>query len=88
MDRPDLVTTVFPEPQRYIRDDAFLFPSADVTLRYYASGMIDAIADRPADNSHRAPLEALVGEGVANVITREGVFRDAKPAGCFIVRIA
>ena len=86
MEHLDLVRSVFPDVQRDIRDDAFLFPSTDVTLRYYASGMIDAIADRPADNGHRDQLLRLVGEGVDAMIAREGVFRDPKPAGCFVVR--
>jgi hypothetical protein len=63
-----------------------VFPSADVTLRYYASGMIDAIVDPQADNSHRSKLLELVGEGVHSIIAQEGVFRDPKPAGCFVVR--
>jgi ubiquinone/menaquinone biosynthesis C-methylase UbiE len=85
MQHLDLVRSVFPTAQRYIRDDAFLFPRTDVTLRYYASGMVDAIEDRPVDNGHRDRLLRLVGEGVDAIIAREGVFRDPKPAGCFVV---
>jgi ubiquinone/menaquinone biosynthesis C-methylase UbiE len=85
MEHLDLVRSVFPTAERDIRDDAFLFPSTDVTLRYYASGMIDAIADRPVDDGHRDRLLRLVAEGVEPIIAREGVFRDPKPAGCFVV---
>jgi hypothetical protein len=85
MDHLDVVRATFPTAQRYIRDDAFVFPSADVTLRYYSSGMIDAIENRPMDNSHRDPMLTLVGEGVDAIIAREGVFSDPKPAGCFVV---
>jgi hypothetical protein len=85
MDHLHLVRSVFPSAERYIRDDVFLFPSADSTLRYYASGMIDAIEDRPVDNGHRQRLLDLVGEGVETIIAREGVFKDPKPAGCFVV---
>ncbi|HEY1294555.1 MAG TPA: class I SAM-dependent methyltransferase [Chloroflexota bacterium] len=85
MDHLDLVRSVFPTTQRYIRDDAFVFPSTELTLRYYASGMIDAIENRPVDNGHREPLMRLVGEAVDAIIAREGVFRDPKPAGCFVV---
>jgi len=85
MDHLDLVRSVFPHAVRDMRDDAFVFPSADVTVRYYASGMIDAIANRPVDNVHRDQLLTLVAERVAAVIAREGVFRDPKPAGCFVV---
>jgi ubiquinone/menaquinone biosynthesis C-methylase UbiE len=85
MEHLDLVRTTFPTAQRYIREDAFLFPSTEVTLRYYGSGMIDAIENRPPDNGHRDPLLRLVGEGVEAIVAREGVFRDPKPAGCFVV---
>jgi SAM-dependent methyltransferase len=85
MEHVDVVRSVFPAVQRDIRDDAFLFPSTDSTLRYYASGMIDAIENRPMDNAHRDPMLELVGEGVEAIIAREGVFRDPKPAGCFVV---
>jgi ubiquinone/menaquinone biosynthesis C-methylase UbiE len=85
MEHLDLVRSVFPTAQRYIRDDAFLFPETDVTLRYYASGMIDAIEHRPLDNGHRNRLLKVVGEGVDAIIAREGVFKDPKPAGCFVV---
>jgi ubiquinone/menaquinone biosynthesis C-methylase UbiE len=85
MEHLDLVRSVFPNAERAIRDDAFLFPSTEVTLRYYASGMIDAIANRPVDNSHRDRLLRLVREGVDAIIACEGVFRDPKPAGCFVV---
>jgi SAM-dependent methyltransferase len=85
MDHVDRVRSVFPTAQRFIRDDAFVFPSTDVTLRYYASGLIDALEDRPLDNSHRERLLTLVGVSVDAIIAREGVFRDPKPAGCFMV---
>lgn len=81
----DLVRSVFSKAERDIRDDAFLFPNTDVTLRYYASGMIDAIGNRPADSGHRERLLRVVAEGVDAIIAREGVFRDPKPAGCFVV---
>jgi hypothetical protein len=85
MNHLDAVRAIFPTAQRYIRDDAFLFPTTDATLRYYASGMIDAVENRPPDNSHRGRLLTLVAEGVDAIIAREGVFRDPKPAGCFVV---
>ncbi len=84
-DHLDRVRSVFPAAQLSIRDDAFLFPSTDVALRYYASGMIDAIENRPPDNNHRDRLLSLVGDGVDAIIAREGVFRDPKPAGSFLV---
>lgn len=56
-----------------------------VERHYYASGMIDAAENRPLDNGHRDQLLRLVGEDVDAFIAREGVFRDPKPAGCFVV---
>jgi ubiquinone/menaquinone biosynthesis C-methylase UbiE len=84
----EIVRSIFPQTRRVVRDDAFLFPSAEVAVEYYASGMIDAIADRPVDSSHRPPLRALVGQQIASIVAHEGVFRDPKSAGCFIVRKA
>ena len=63
----------------------FVFPSTDATVRYYASGMIEAIANPPADGSHRSQLLPLVADGVEAVIAHEGAFRDSKSAGCFVV---
>ena len=63
----------------------FCFPNTDFSLRYYASGMVAAIENRPVDNGHRERLLELVGEGVEAIIAQEGVFRDPKPAGCFVV---
>jgi len=54
-------------------------------LRYDASGMIDAIADRPSDHAQRDALLQLVAEGIEAVIAHEGVFRDPKPVGCLVV---
>lgn len=85
LDHMDVVREVFPRVQSFIREDAFVFPSSESTLRYYASGMIEAIADPPADGSHRSQLLPLVAEAVDEVIAREGVFRDPKSAGCFLV---
>jgi hypothetical protein len=48
--------------------------------------MIDAIVNPPADGSHRSQLLEVVAEEVESVIARDGVFRDPKPIGCFLVR--
>jgi len=80
----DQVREVFPRVERFIREDAFVFPSTDATMRYYASGMIEAIANPPVDGSHRSQLLPLVADGVEAVIAREGAFRDPKSAGCFV----
>jgi hypothetical protein len=62
LDHVQMVREAFANVERFVRDDAFIFPSTEVTLRYYASGMIDAIADPPADGGHRSQLLSLVAE--------------------------
>jgi len=71
--------------ERHVHPDAFVFPSAETAVRYYASGMIDTIANRPADNARREKLLPLVAEEIERVVKAEGVFRDPKDAGCFVV---
>jgi ubiquinone/menaquinone biosynthesis C-methylase UbiE len=84
LDHLPLVQEVFPTAERRIREDAFLFPTSDAVLRYYASGAVDALDDAPADGSHRARLLELVGEQVEAIIARAGVFRVSKNTGCFV----
>jgi len=67
-------------------DDALLFPTADDALRYYATGPIDSIADRPADNSHRAPITATMTDLIQREIDRRGVLRVPKSAIRFTVQ--
>ena len=86
LDHLSLVQQVFSHVERFVRDDAFVFPSTESALRYYASGMIDAIDNPPADGSHRVQLLRIVGEGVQAIVDREGVFRDPKNSGCFVAR--
>jgi ubiquinone/menaquinone biosynthesis C-methylase UbiE len=84
LDHLPLVHEVFPTVQRFERPDAFLFPTAESAVRYYATGIVDAIEDPPADGSHRPALEQLVGEKIAQLVSREGFFRVPKTAGCFV----
>ena len=49
-----LVREVFPTAECFVREDAFLFPSADAALRYYGTGIVDAIVDPPADGGPAA----------------------------------
>jgi hypothetical protein len=79
-----LLEDVFSRVERHVRNDAFVFPSAEPLLRYYATGPVDAIEDRPADDSHRARLMAIVAERVNEIVAREGEFRDPKDVGCFV----
>jgi SAM-dependent methyltransferase len=81
------VQEAFPNAERFVREDAFLFPSVDAALAYYGSGMVDAIADPPGDGSHRPRLLELVGAEVEAIIAREGVFRVPKNTGCFVAQI-
>jgi ubiquinone/menaquinone biosynthesis C-methylase UbiE len=82
-----MVRTAFPTAECFVREDAFLFPSTDAALRYYGSGMIDAIVDPPDDGGHRAQLLALVGDEIDAIIRCEGVFRVPKDSGCFVARV-
>jgi SAM-dependent methyltransferase len=83
----DLVRQVFPAARREIRRDAFVFPDVHSALGYYASGMVDAVAERRDDGSHRLPLIAEMGARIAVILSQEGTFRVAKDAGAFVVDI-
>ncbi len=79
-----LVRTAFPTADVFTRADAFVFPESAPALRFYATYAIDAIADRPADGSHREPLLREVGAAVDAIVARDGLFRVSKTAGCFV----
>jgi len=79
LDEP-LVASVFPHSRLEAWDDAFLFPTVDDALRYYATGPVDSIADRPADNSHRAAITANMANLVQREIDRHGALRVPKIA--------
>jgi ubiquinone/menaquinone biosynthesis C-methylase UbiE len=83
----DLVRAVFPGAQRLVYSDAFVFPDVPAVLRYYASGKVDNIEERPADGSHRKKLLPLVADRIEATIAREGVFRVPKAAGCFVAEV-
>jgi ubiquinone/menaquinone biosynthesis C-methylase UbiE len=78
------VQEAFPDAEAFVREDAFLFPSTDAALAYYASGLVDAISDVPPDDSHRPRLEAEIGAAIEVIIQREGVLRVPKNGGCFV----
>jgi SAM-dependent methyltransferase len=80
----DLVRQVFPDARVEVRRDAFVFPEAEPALRYYASGLVDAIDDPPVDQGHRASLVDGMRQRIDAIIAREGVFRVPKDAGCFL----
>ncbi len=87
LDHVALVQEVFPGAERHIRRDAFLFPDAAPALRYYVSGRIDGILERPPDGSHRPGLLAAVEARIADIIASEGSFRVLKDSGCFVAEI-
>ncbi len=80
-----LVRSLFPNAELVIRNDAFLFPTADAFLAYYASMRIDALMDGRADGSQRAALIEIVGRKAQAIIAAEGVLRMSKAVGCFVV---
>jgi ubiquinone/menaquinone biosynthesis C-methylase UbiE len=84
----ELVRSVFPSAERYVLDNALLFQDAEPALRYYASGLVERIRDRPVDGSHRERLLPLVRAGIEAIIASEGSFRDPKPTGCFVAHIS
>ncbi len=82
-----LVRSVFPHTEVVIREDAFLFPTADAFMAYYTSMRIDALMDGPRDGSHRQALAAIVRRKAQTIIDTEGVLRMSKSAGCFVVAL-
>jgi ubiquinone/menaquinone biosynthesis C-methylase UbiE len=87
LDDLPLVRSVFSSAELFVRTDAFAFPDAAPALRFYATYAIDAIEDRPPDGSHRAPLLREMGAAIEAIVAREGVFRVAKTAGCFVAAV-
>jgi SAM-dependent methyltransferase len=83
----DLVQSVFPGATVYLYQDAFLFPTVDAALRYYASAMIDGIEDAPAGGGHRGELLAQVAAYLQTIYDQAGVLRVPKDAGCFVARV-
>jgi hypothetical protein len=87
LDHLDLVRTVFPNAEVVVIPNAFVFPAAEPALQHYMSGRVDALEDRPDDNSHRPKMEALVRAKIEAIVAREGVFRVPKDAGCFVATV-
>ena len=55
-------------------------------LRYHATGPIDRIVDRPADNSHRPAIAAHLSDLVQRKIDRHGALRVPKNSVRFTVQ--
>lgn len=82
-----LVRQVFPHAERYVLSNALVFHEAEPLVRYYASGVVDRIANRPADNAHRPALIEAVRKRVQAIIHEEGAFRDPKDYGMFVAEV-
>jgi SAM-dependent methyltransferase len=87
LDELPLVQSVFPKVERQVWPNAFVFPSVDAVLRFYASGRIDSVEERQADGSHRPPLLRRMSELLEEILAREGVIRIPKDAGCFLATV-
>ena len=87
LDELPLVRSVFPNVELHVQPNAFLFPTVESALRYYASGWIDAIEERDAGGSHRPALLARVSELIREIIARESVLRVSKNAGSFLATV-
>lgn len=87
LDELPLVRSVFPNAVVERWPNAFLFPTVEAVLRFYASGRVDSIDERQADGSHRPPLLARMAELIGPIVERDGVFRVPKDAGCFMATV-
>ena len=83
----ELVQQVFPSAERHELTNALIFHEAEPLVHYYVSGVVDRIADRPADNPHRQRLKDAVRERVQAIIDQEGAFRDPKDYGFFVADV-
>lgn len=87
LDDLPLVQQVFAAAERHVVRDAFVFPTAEAALAYYASGPVDGVAERDADGSYRERLLPIMAARIEAIIEREGVFRVPKDAGCFVASV-
>jgi SAM-dependent methyltransferase len=83
----ELVRQVFPSAERHVLTNALVFREAEPLVRYYAAGVVDRIAERPADNTHRQRLIDAVRGRVRAIINQEGGFRDPKDYGFFVADV-
>jgi SAM-dependent methyltransferase len=87
LDELPLVRSVFPTVELHRQPNAFVFPTVESALRYYASGRIDSVAERDADGAHRPALLARMAELIGAIVARDGVFRVPKDAGSFLATV-
>ena len=82
-----LVQSVFPRVELHHLPNAFIWPTVEPALRYYASGRIDAIQRAAEETGHRAPLLKRMRERISEIVAREGVFWVPKNAGYFLATV-
>ncbi|MCC7372662.1 MAG: class I SAM-dependent methyltransferase [Chloroflexi bacterium] len=82
-----LVQSVFPNVQLHELPNAFIWPTVESALRYYASGRIDAIQRVADETGHRELLLERMRELIGEIVAREGVFRVPKDAGYFLATV-
>ena len=68
-------------------DSALVFHDAAPAVRFYATSLIDRLADPPPDGSHRARLVRLVNAAIQERIAAEGAFRVPKTQGFFVATV-
>ena len=84
MDDTPLVQQVFASVQRHVLTGALVFKTAEPALRFYATNRIDALKDRPPDNSHRPSLLHRMRELIQSEIETKGKFEVPKSTGYFV----
>lgn len=84
----DLVRSVFPEAERHVREDAFIFPAAEPAMRYWMSFAPDQVRGDPAREAALPALAAKMHDVIEEITEREGAFRAPKGGGCFVADVA
>ena len=88
LDDLPLVRRVFADAERHVVRNAFVFPTAEAALAYYASGRVDAITEREEQTAVTGEkLLPIMAARIEAVIERKGVFRVSKDAGCFVASV-
>jgi SAM-dependent methyltransferase len=82
-----LVESVFPGATRHVFENAFVFPTAEAVLRYYASGGVDVIRERSDDGRHQPRILAAMEARLRAIFAAEGVLREPKINGCFVADV-
>lgn len=83
----DLVRSVFKSARVYEHIDALVFKEPAPLLEYYGTFMVDHVAERPTDDSHRPRVMQAMHDVVAEEMGRNGVLRIPKRVGCFVADV-